>query len=836
MANLLPPDLPPHNNEVEQALLGALLMAPKQLEHVADFLRPEHFYHPLHNLIFETMLMLSREGKAVDAMALRAVLRGMSSYDDVGGDKYLATISTAAVTTVSSSVKHYGEVLADLSMRRDMIEYALILAADCRDSIAGRSAREILDKHETALLKLSGARDAAGGLVPFHEVLSLTVSDWEAETKGRRGTPTGFIELDNLLGGLHPTDLIILAGRPSMGKEQPLDANILLANGLWKRMGDIQIGDWLASVDGDRSRVTGVFPQGRKDVYRITFSDGRSTECGAEHLWEVSYKGWSRSKVLTTAALQTMLRKPMFKSRLRIPVVSGDFGSEFALPLDPWCVGALLANGGFTDGGTPGFSTADPATLRRLKRGLGRDLTLKADGNYTWRIPKSGSRHHDINPLKAALDSLELWGLRSEEKFIPPTYLNASKDARLELLRGLLDTDGWVEKFGAVRYGTSSRRLALDVQYLVRSLGGLCRITTKLAPKYLYKGERRTGLQTWVCNISHKDKGGWIKLLRKKARTVVKRAPALTITSIRKTRVAKTQCIRVSHPRQLYVTDDFIVTHNTALAVNIAFNAAMYFQASEDLEHRNRQVAFFSLEMATEQLGSRIITGDTRIVAPRNRWGDPLKEHEWAAAIDAASRLGTLPFWVDDTPDQTVSRLRARCIRLHRKKPIGLIVIDYLQLLDGDGKSRDSNRVAEISQITRGLKKLAKELQVPVLALSQLSRGVESRENKRPMLSDLRESGSIEQDADIILFPFRAEYYLNQEGKPQRRSNETEAQYSTRTATYFAASEASAGKCEVIVAKQRHGPVGSAWLHYDKSRTWFENVAPEEPPPQENLL
>lgn len=284
------------------------------------------------------------------------------------------------------------------------------------------------------------------------------------------------------------------------------------------------------------------------------------------------------------------------------------------------------------------------------------------------------------------------------------------------------------------------------------------------------------------------------------------------------------------HPTDLLILAGRPSMGKTALAVNIAFNAAVHFQTTQDLEHRGKQVVFFSLEMSKEQLGGRVITGQTRITAPRNRWDNPMQQSEMDRVVIAAQQFGELPFWVDDTAQMTLTKMKARLVRLHRKQRVGLVVIDYVQLMEGK-KRKDDNRVEEVSAITRGLKILAKDLGCPVIALSQLNRGVESRENKRPMISDLRESGSLEQDSDIIIFPYRAEYYLEKDVNQTRKVNESNESYSNRMAQALAALEACQGKCEIIIGKNRHGPLGSVEIEFDKYRTWFEDSGDGRPEP-----
>src|SRR5205085_4700283 len=202
----------------------------------------------------------------------------------------------------------------------------------------------------------------------------------------------------------------------------------------------------------------------------------------------------------------------------------------------------------------------------------------------------------------------------------------------------------------------------------------------------------------------------------------------------------------------------------TALATNMAFSTALRFiqdQADgiEPMKAAGSPIAIFSLEMSAEQLVTRVLSEQSQVTAEQVRTGN-LGRHEFANFARTADRLHSLPLYIDDTPGLTIAALRARARRLRRQKGIGLVVVDYLQLLQGTGRGSNDNRVQEISEISRGLKQLAKELDLPVLALSQLSRAVEQREDKRPQLSDLRESGSIEQDADIVLFIYRDEYYL----------------------------------------------------------------------------
>jgi len=258
----------------------------------------------------------------------------------------------------------------------------------------------------------------------------------------------------------------------------------------------------------------------------------------------------------------------------------------------------------------------------------------------------------------------------------------------------------------------------------------------------------------------------------------------------------------------------------TALATNIAFNAAYNYNSSGGKE--GAVVGFFSLEMSAEQLAARILSEQTEISSDRMRKGE-LSNEEFQKLVAGSQSLYRLPLFIDDTPGLSVSALRTRARRLKRQHGLGLIVIDYLQLVVGTPGTRQENRVQEVSEITRGLKTLAKELNVPVLALSQLSRAVEQREDKRPQLSDLRESGSIEQDADVVSFVFRQEYYLERE-RPAQRADEKDDSFNTRNERWERLREEARNLAEVIVAKQRHGPIGTVKLLFQGEFTRFSNL------------
>jgi replicative DNA helicase len=258
----------------------------------------------------------------------------------------------------------------------------------------------------------------------------------------------------------------------------------------------------------------------------------------------------------------------------------------------------------------------------------------------------------------------------------------------------------------------------------------------------------------------------------------------------------------------------------TSLVTNIAFNVAKAWRGEVTPDGHNKTVnggitGFFSLEMSSEQLATRILAEQAEISSSDIRRGR-IHDSQFSKLVDVSNLMSKLPLYIDDTGGISVAQLAARARRLKRQKGLDFLIIDYLQLLSGSNKSSSQNRVQELTEITTTLKALAKELEIPVVALSQLSRQVEARDDKHPQLADLRESGSIEQDADVVLFVYREEYYLKnkepKEGTPEHMAWQGEM-------------EKVHGKAEVIIGKQRHGPTGTVQLSFEAQFTRFGNLA-----------
>ena len=280
------------------------------------------------------------------------------------------------------------------------------------------------------------------------------------------------------------------------------------------------------------------------------------------------------------------------------------------------------------------------------------------------------------------------------------------------------------------------------------------------------------------------------------------------------------------HPSDLLILGGRPGMGKSALAIKIAYGAAKSMleegRAADPNGLPKAAVAVFSLEMSAEQLATRLLSEESRISSDRIRRGE-IGQKDFDRFVQVSREISTLPLMIDDTPAITLSAMRTRCRRLKRTKGLALIVVDYLQLMRPAAGTRQENRVQEISQITQGLKALAKELNVPVLALSQLSRQVENREDKRPQLADLRESGSIEQDADVVMFIYRDEYYLQQR-IPKQIAFDNDEKFNGALEKWQRDMEQVHNKAELLIEKQRHGPTGKIDLIFEGEFTRFTDI------------
>lgn len=391
----------------------------------------------------------------------------------------------------------------------------------------------------------------------------------------------------------------LLFGTTGSGKAQPLDARVHTPTG-WKLMGQIGVGDYVTAHDNTPAKVLGVFPQGAIDIYRVTFEDGRSTEACAEHLWEIHHKHWhgkykpgvsragkAQPRVLNTLQLAEQIRRN--SGKFSVPLPDPVEKPHADLPLHPYLLGVLIGDGNMNK--YLRVSTADEEIVEAVNATLPSTMELRqyeSDGDYDYWV--CTKREHSVtgrnpdgsyvrNPVKVILDQLGLMGCTSIDKFVPALYKEASLQQRRLLLQGLMDTDGYAgSTCTSVSFTTISRQLALDVQEIVWSLGGIASISTK-RPTYTYKGEKREGQLAYTVNIRHPQPSSLFTLERKRKNLENYQyadSLKLGVAKIEKMGVKEAQCIYIDHPRHLYISDNYIVTHNTELLLAFVVNSLVY--------------------------------------------------------------------------------------------------------------------------------------------------------------------------------------------------------------------------------------------------------------------
>ena len=748
--------VPPHDLQAEESLLGAMMLEQEAIANAAGVIRADDFYKPAHAHVYEAIHSLYASGQAVDPVTVADELRRSGLLDAVGGHQTLVQIMSSTPATTNAA--GYAHIIEEHALLRRLIGVAGEIAEigyGLPDDVT-----KALDRAESLVYEVNQRR-VTDTTAKIEELLGLNLDRLE-QLYGRgdaiTGTPTGYADLDDLLSGLQPNNLVIVGARPAMGKALALDTPIPTPAG-WTTMGDLAVGDRVLDDAGRPCSVTYATPeQLDRQCYEVELDDGTTVVADADHQWSAyDRRAWKAAgarsygqgsnppgaRVVTTRQMldEGLRAGPDDRPNWYIPVAQPLDLPEQELPVDPYVLGCELGAGTTVDDG-------DRA-------------------HFEGELAMAG---HQLLKGQAPLDH------------IPAPYLRASPKQRLALLQGLLDTDGRVvDPFGTVELHLASRPLLQQAHELVCTLGH--------KPGRI----RRTGAAwefSWtpldpVFRLPRKAE----QLERTRSHRAFGAMTRRTVRAIRPVASVPVRCITVDSSSHLYLAGRTLVpTHNTSFALGMATHAALY---------ASHPVLVFSLEMGNLELSQRMLCGEARIDSQRVRSGN-LNEDDWSRISQAIGRLAQAPIWIDDNPNLTVMEIRAKARRLKSQTgSLGMVVIDYLQLMTGRGSAE--NRQVEVSEMSRGLKILARELECPVVALSQLSRQLEMRADKRPMLADLRESGSIEQDADVVMFIYRDDVYNSD--SPDR------------------------GQAEIIVAKHRNGPTGVARLAFLSQYTRFANMA-----------
>jgi replicative DNA helicase len=781
----------PNSMQAEQAVLGSLMMDNQTWDSVADKIVETDFYRRSHQLIFRVIEQLAEQQIPFDLVTLADSLKTMGELDKVGGLPYL--IMLVEDTPTAANVVAYVNIVRDRSILRQLIHVGTEISNSAFNP-EGRDTSELLENAERQVFKIAEQRQRnQSGFISIKPLLAQTVAKIERlyQQKGAlTGASTGFTDFDSLTSGLQPADLVVVAGRPSMGKCFGKGTRILMYSGEIKVVEEIQVGDLLMGNDSTPRRVLSL-ARGREAMYWVRQNKAMDYRVNEAHILSLKRSRnegkYKNGDVLNIPLTDYLNASTKFRSNYKGYKVGVEF-AEQELPLCPYFLGLWLGDG---TSASVDISTTDSEVITYLKdyaAQLNLHLTEKLakdkHGNdkcplYSISSQKRGDHQHNFS-LQKVLRELDLLN----NKHIPQQFLANSRANRLQLLAGLIDSDGhYTPKYKMFEITQKNLDLATQIKFLCDSLGFKTSLIAKQA------SIKTTGYQSTVYRVRFSGDVSDIpvKVARKKAVWTAKRTWQQTGIRIEYDQVDDYYGF-VCDGNRLFLLEDMTVVHNTTIAMNMAENFAL---------NSDKPVLIFSMEMPGDALAMRMIASVGGIEHQKIRTGC-LDDADWPRLTSVLTLLANTKLFIDDTPALSPTELRARSRRVAREHgQIGLIVVDYLQLMQSP--SSGDNRVQQISDISRGLKALAKELNTPVVALSQLNRNLEQRPNKRPVMSDLRDSGAIEQDADLIVFVYRDEVY-NPEGPDK-------------------------GIAEMIIGKQRNGPLGTVKLTFLGHYSRFENFA-----------
>lgn len=838
---------PPHDAAAEQAVLGGMLLSKDAIADVLERLRPGDFYRPAHQNVYDAILDLYGRGEPADAVTVAAELDRRGLLRRIGGAPYLHTLISTVPTAANAGF--YATIVAEKALLRRLVEAGTRVVQYGYAGAEGAEVADVVDRAQAEIYDVVDRRSTEDFVI-LENLLQPTMDEIDAiASQGgiARGVPTGFTELDELTNGLHAGQMVVIAARPGMGKALALDTPLPTPDG-WTTMGEVAVGDLLIDADGRPTRVVAATDvMVGRPCYEVEFSDGTVLVADAEHQWLTDTRASRRSSrvqaaIRTTEDIAATLRCPTADRRLNHSVVNAAplQAPDRELLVPPYTLGAWLGDG---TSAAAQITTADPEIVMRIEaEGIEAHPSSAAPYRYQLRLPEPdaaaprlcqvcgapftprtsqvrtcgrscGGRarfvsaavpaptcercgatscglrlcqscRNEVGTLQGRLRTI---GVLSD-KHIPNAYLRASEAQRRALLAGLLDTDGTVAAGGGVQFSVTNRRLAADVAELVVSLGYRCQTATKVV-----KGRNASSSIAYTLNFSTDDDVFGLSrkaLLHKQRRGAVNtvRSGSRFIVDVRPVASVPVRCVEVDNESHLYLAGRSMVpTHNSTLGLD--------FMRSCSIKHQLPSV-FFSLEMSKSEIVMRLLSAEAKIKLADMRSGR-MSDDDWTRLARRMSEISEAPLYIDDSPNLTMMEIRAKARRLHQKAGLRLIVIDYLQLMTS-GKKVES-RQQEVSEFSRNMKLLAKELEVPVIAMSQLNRGPEQRTDKKPMLSDLRESGAIEQDADMVILLHRPDAFERDDPR--------------------------GGEADLIVAKHRNGPTKTITVAHQLHLSRFANMA-----------
>ena len=851
-----PDRTPPNDVAAEQSVLGAMLLSKDAIADVVEVLREGDFYRPAHAAIYGTILDLYGRGEPGDAVTVAAELTKAGDIGRIGGAPYLHTL--VSMVSTAANANYYGRIVREQAILRRLVEAGTRIV---QMGYAGTGeVDDMVDRAQAEVYDVTDRRTSED-YAPLSDLMGDTLLELEAiaNRSGEMiGVPTGFADLDAITNGLHPGQLIIVAARPAIGKALSLDTPIATPSG-WTTMSEIKVGDHVFGDDGLPVRVFGVTDVMQdRPCFVVRFADGSEIVADAEHEWLTDTRASRKSaqaaavqynrtrnqrtfaEICTTEDLARTVRCATKDRRLNHSVRNA-LPLQLAvadLPIPAYALGVWLGDG---TSAAAQFTSADPEIaayieaeglhapfLGNLRYGLrlprtpavatrncvvcGIEFTPKAPRVQTCGRSCGGRAKgihlnedatscrdcggpvtgmgicqacvHDHGSIQALLRTHDLLG----NKHIPLAYLRSSERQRRDLLAGLLDTDGTVTSNGNVQFTSTSERLITDAYELVVSLGYRCSVMQKAV-----KGRTEASSTAFSLNFSTHDQV--FKLHRKQMVHKERirhqsnaRRVSRFVVAVERVASVPVRCIEVANESHMYLAGrSMIPTHNSTLGLDIARAAS--------IKHGLASV-IFSLEMSRNEIVMRLLSAEAQVPMHHMRAGT-MGDAEWNKLAGKMGTVSEAPMFIDDSPNMTLMEIRAKCRRLKQRHDLRLVIVDYLQLMTS-GK-RVESRQQEVSEFSRSLKLLAKELGVPVIAISQLNRGPEQRVDKKPMLSDLRESGSLEQDADMVVLLHREDAYESESPR--------------------------AGEADFIIAKHRNGPTGKVTVAFQGHYSRFVDMA-----------
>jgi len=830
---------PPQDLAAEQGVLGGMLLSKDAIADVIDVVKGRDFYQPKHEQIFDAILDLYGRGEPADAVTVANELTKRNELSRIGGPAYLHTLMESVPTAANAG--YYAEIVHERAVLRRLVEAGTRIT-QMGYATDGSDIDEIVNRAQSEIYNVTEQR-AGEDYAPLADIMEGALDEIESisnRSGQMTGVPTGFADLDSLTQGLHPGQMIIVAARPAMGKALALDTPLPTPEG-WTTMGEVEVGDRLIGADGKATTVIAATEvmHGRP-CYEVHFSDGSVLVADEQHQWFTETRADRRAgragAVRTTHEIHETQRTATAESGANhsIPVAAPLQSNDRDLPLSPYALGIWLGNG---HSAAAHITTADDEMVERL-RGEGYLVEESGHLGYSLRLPAKpapseraclvcgssfvprtaqvrtcgrscGERagfvsspmpgptcsdcggptatgfgrcqacREDHGTVLALLRKLEVLG----DKHIPAEYLRASEAQRRDLLAGLLDSDGYADPTGTVQFAVTNRRLAHDAWELVLSLGYKATMRTKQVA-----GRTTDSSTCHIVTFTPHDPVFRLKRKLDRQRTRVHPTTrARYVTEVRQVPSVPVRCVQVANADHLYLAGrTWIPTHNSTIGLDFARSCSIKNGLSS---------VIFSLEMGRNEITMRLLSAEARVALHHMRSGT-MTDDDWARLARRMGEVSAAPLFIDDSPNMSMMEIRAKCRRLKQRHDLRLVIVDYLQLMSGGTSSsrRAESRQQEVSEMSRNLKLLAKELEVPIVAIAQLNRGPEQRTDKKPMMSDLRESGSLEQDADVVILLHR------------------EAAYEPESPR--------AGEADLIVAKHRNGPTATITVafqgHYSR--------------------